>query len=319
MSSPRLPFLYPAFFRQTPVRIKTKHSPIRPQPASPFSNGKRRRVEARPNQRYGTANEPPPHLSTTLPTPPTAAELTGLIGGDKESQQAAQQTAEETAKGGREKVTIGGGTESSQETSKAVEAEAATKFADGLAKEERPVQGPYVPPSNPMDTVLQMPAPGESAEDGKEKPPHLATPRYVHHFDTWGLVQDLEKGGYSHINSVDIMKSMRLMLAENLEVARDALVSKSNVENETYLFKAACSELKTEIMNNRKAEMEKMRAQRTQLQHEVDILNQKVEQQMKTMREEMKGLFDDRKMNNKMEQRTMESRVCVRLQPMNDV
>ncbi|KAF2097070.1 hypothetical protein NA57DRAFT_14725, partial [Rhizodiscina lignyota] len=162
----------------------------------------------------------------------------------------------------------------------------------------------------PIETVLQMPSPAESAaEEKKQKPPHLQPPPYVHHFDTYSLVQDLEKGNFKYGQSVELMKAMRSILAENLGVARDGLVSKSNVENETYLFRAACSELKTEIQNNRKGEMEKMRAQRTQLQHEVDILTQKMTQGIQSMKDDLKGLFDDRKMNVKMEQRTMESRI----------
>ena len=47
------------------------------------------------------------------------------------------------------------------------------------------------------------------------------------------------------------------VLTDNMALAREELVSKSNVENETYLFRAACSELKTEIGNKRKAENEK--------------------------------------------------------------
>ena len=54
------------------------------------------------------------------------------------------------------------------------------------------------------------------------------------------------------------MKAVRLKLSENMDVAKEALVSKSMVENETYLFRAACAELKTEVDNRRKAEQEDM-------------------------------------------------------------
>ena len=78
---------------------------------------------------------------------------------------------------------------------------------------------------------------------------------------------------------------------------------------ETYLFRAACSELKTEIQNQRKASDEAMRRERTLLQHEVDILNQKLTQELLTLKDDLKGMFDDRKMAVRMEQRTMESKV----------
>ncbi|MBE7181319.1 MAG: CCDC90 family protein [Terriglobus roseus] len=316
MSAPRLTFLYPAFFRQTPARIKPKRSPIRPHSRPAFSTGKRRCLDTAPNQRYGSANEPLPHLASTHPTPPRAVDLTGQIGKDTPTPQADSKGADASTKEQRGKdgaaSGIGEGAESAADGAKG-EGEGEARPARDLASEERPVQGPYVPPANAMETVLQMPSPATQEDDdgSRKKPPHLAAPRYVHHFDTWTLVQDLEKGGFAAPSAVELMKATRLMLSDNMDVARDALVSKSNVENETYLFKAACSELKTEITNNRKAEMEKMRAQRTQLQHEVEILNQRLDQSLKGMKEELKGLFDDRKMNVKMEQRSMESRVSL--------
>lgn len=154
-----------------------------------------------------------------------------------------------------------------------------------------------------------MPSPSEREE---HRPPHLQTPPYVHHFDTFGLVQDLE-GRFSRKASVTLMKAVRGILAENMELAREGLVSKSNVENETYLFRAACSELRTETQTKRRAAMEKMRTERTQLQHEVDMLNQRFGQEMANMKEELKGMFDDRKMAVRMEQRDVDSKVGLTL------
>jgi hypothetical protein len=45
------------------------------------------------------------------------------------------------------------------------------------------------------------------------------------------------------------------------------------------------------------------------LQHEVDILSQKMTQELLALKDELKGMFDDRKMDVRMEQRTMESKV----------
>jgi PleD family two-component response regulator len=53
-----------------------------------------------------------------------------------------------------------------------------------------------------------------------------------------------------------------------------------------------------------------MRRERTLLQHEVDILNQKMTQELLALKDELKGMFDDRKMDVRMEQRAMESKVC---------
>jgi hypothetical protein len=135
-----------------------------------------------------------------------------------------------------------------------------------------------------------------------------ATP-YVHHFDTYSLVKQLCKGGYTTEQAITTMKAVRGILTENIELARKSLVSKSNVENETYLFRAACSELRTEVENNRKGEIEKMRSERNQLQHELDILTQKLGQETSHLKDELKGLFDDRKMAVRQEQSAMDSKV----------
>jgi hypothetical protein len=165
---------------------------------------------------------------------------------------------------------------------------------------------PRVPEQKQLDTVLHMPSPGE---DDTHKPPHLKTPPYVHHFDTYGLVKDLAKSGFSEEQAITIMKALRGILTDNMGLARASLVSKSDVENETYMFRAACSEVRTEVSNNRKNETMKMRSERNQLQHEVDILSQRLTQESLSLKDELKGLFDDRKMGVRQEQRAMESKI----------
>lgn len=196
------------------------------------------------------------------------------------------------------------------------------------------VGAPATPPERPLESLLdKVPDPEEHREEQEQtskanasskesepkvsddehsppvKAPHINTPRYVHHFDTYGLVQRLLKDGWTDAQAITIMKGVRVMLANNMDMAREALVSKSQVENETYLFRAACSELKTEITASRKSEQEKMRTERNQLQHEVEILSQRLGQESAAMKDEVKGMFDDRKMAVRNEQRSMESKV----------
>jgi len=53
-----------------------------------------------------------------------------------------------------------------------------------------------------------------------------------------------------------------------------------------------------------------MRQERTHLQHEVDILNQKLNQKLFALKDEMKGMFDDHKLDIKEGKSTGESAVC---------
>jgi Protein of unknown function (DUF1640) len=173
------------------------------------------------------------------------------------------------------------------------------KVAHGLKEEQ---------PATPLDIVLQT-SPQSDMQGEQHKHPHLAASPYEHHFDTYSLVQDLAKGGLTEDQAVTIMKAVRLMLAVNLDLAKDGLVSKSDVENETYLFRAACSELRTSLQSSRHSEIQRQRTQRAQLHHEFDILNQKVTQDMLSLREDLKAMFNDRKMAVQEEKQRLDSKI----------
>jgi hypothetical protein len=143
------------------------------------------------------------------------------------------------------------------------------------------------------------------------KPPNLKPSTYVHHFDSYTLVKQLIAGGYSLPQAIISMKGIRTLLASNLDVAQSGLVSKADVENETYLFRAACSELGAEVHNNRRVADEQLRQQRTLLQHEVDNLAQRLNQELLTLNDNVRGMFNDRRMAVREEQKATESRVCL--------
>jgi hypothetical protein len=316
MSTSRIYSLYPSLCRSGgvvelgPIRTSVRHRPARTTARKLYTTTVRRREAVGP-QRYGTANAPPPHLLGDNPRagrsahkerPARSQEAQDDAGLEMEisassspSEESKPETAEETLEPQQEQ----------QSPTKEDTPDPVATPADPPPAELN------VPDNSPKDTVLAMPAPSEVAEE--DKPPHLQAPPYVHHFDTWTLVRSLQTGGFSQDQSTTVMKAVRTILADNMDLARRGLVSKSNVENETYLFRAACSELKTEVQNNRKSEADKERTQRAQLQHEVDIMNQRTTQESANLKDELKGMFDDRKMAVRMEQRNMERKVCTSL------
>lgn len=190
------------------------------------------------------------------------------------------------------------GVSSSEKAKKAGSADGAQE-TDGAQKGKRA--------SGPMDAVLHM----EPPEDKKpeDKPPHLAPSPYVHHFDSYSLVKQLEVGGYTQTQAITAMKAVRALLAQHLDTAQGGLISKADVENETYLFRAACAELSTEVKNNRRVADEQLRQQRTFLQHEVDNTSQALTQELATLNDNVKGMFNDRKMAVREEQKAAESAV----------
>jgi hypothetical protein len=298
MAAPRLPFLWPMLYKNTSTT--RTHATKSHGSASLAVRGPRRSCrqfattprwsENATTQRYGKAFEPAPHLRDGESANETETQDTSPPEKKASEPEPVQDEVEE------EEAPTPTATPSTPGKTSAI---------DDAVPPSKPPDPPKTGETKPLDSVLHMPSP----QSEQHKPPHMKTPPYVHHFDTYGLVRELNKSKYTPEQSTTLMKAVRGILITNMELAREGLVSKSNVENETYLFRAACSELKTEIGNGRKSEIERMRTERAQLQHEVDILGQRLGQETGTLKDELKGLFDDRKMAVRQEQRTMETKV----------
>lgn len=286
--------------------------------------------------RYGTANEPPPHLGSggVKPVAESQEEQPKRLPKIGKNLQQSGEAEMQREIGGEQ------GKEDNKREATTVEGQAPAQISDpmldaGEAHPNSPPPGsPAMPSEKPLASYLHgTGSPADDAQakhqEGKDaahaeehenkafdehsppiKAPHIEQPRYVHHFDTYGLVKRLEgDGGWRQDQAITVMKAVRLMLADNTDLAKEALVSKSQLENEAYLFKAACAELKTEVTARRKSEQEKMRTERTQLQHEVDILTQRLGQDSTGLKDDLKGMFDDRKMAVRNEQRDMERQI----------
>ena len=319
MATSRVAPLWSTIWRTSETLNPALRSARAAQRIRAYHPARRRMQEHLPAQRYGTANEPPPHLTDLEGTKQESTQEQQST----KNQSSAAQSGEDAAKPEPKKDPT------------TVEGRVASQMIDPMLDSGESLPAQEAPESlsklddKPMESVLDTtphPAPDYQAEQddthAEEHPdktfdehsppvkaPHIDRPRYIHHFDTYGLVKRLIDGGWSEHQAITTMKSMRLMLADNTDLAKEALVSKSQMENEAYLFKAACAELKTEVMTRRKSEQEKMRTERTQLQHEVDILSQTFTQRSGALKEDLKGMFDDRKMAVRNEQRDMESKI----------
>jgi Protein of unknown function (DUF1640) len=235
-----VPLARPCRLRQHPhfARARIK-SPARQYPlTSPhaalfFHNGPLRQ-QTGPG-RYGTAKQPPAHLRESEEDEEGAVE-TDTKPADKVAAEAPPKQEEQPPPKAAEP---------------APEQEVVEKEVERPAEEPKPVVLPShddcvraeIPTISPdssspsiqnsaspsLDRVLDLQSPTMDHED--DKPPHLQAPRYVHNFDTWTLVQNLQKGGFKVDESTVMMKAVRGLLADNIELARRALVSKSNVEN----------------------------------------------------------------------------------------
>lgn len=248
MSLPRLPFLYPHLFRSirvcesaTPkVRLRTLQDS---QQYSQIGGGGARRrdfstVETRKAlqfvQRHGKAVEP------FIPAGQSAEDMKVFTPEEEGKNEA--KTNENVKAKNEEKSKSDVNPSSAAPLSEETQEAAFIPGDDGkeTVYESVPIEDPpphqqavvnKSDPLNPLETVFRMPSPESPEEEDASKPPHLHTPPYVHHFDTYTLVQQVGAGGFTTEQSITAMKAVRSLLALNLDVAKAGLVSKSDVEN----------------------------------------------------------------------------------------
>ncbi|PNH35208.1 hypothetical protein BJF96_g1660 [Verticillium dahliae] len=307
----RLTFLYPPLFR--PLRVSTGVVQATRTSRKRYADPRRQRAvfstafapRAPVARRHGKAVEPlPAPAEDDEMRPPLAPPSPEALAKDSELAAAAAAaaattpTTEPAAEAQPPPPTAQGPADTS--------AESDAQGKDAAASDSREEARQDAKKSGPLEAMLQMPEPGTD-EGGARQHPHLSPPPYVHHFDSYSLVRQLQAGGYTEVQATSVMKAVRRILAQNLDVAQDSLVSKSDVENETYLFRAACSELSTEVKNNQRIADEEMRQQRTLLQHEVDILTQSLSQEVLTLNDNVRGMFNDRKIAVSEEQKGVDS------------
>lgn len=241
MSLARLSFLYPHLFKT--AKVCECGLPRRPHGRaekrslkSTFSTTAQQRHETYA-QRYGTAAEPqPPPIPATdgLGGPKTLAnaiekEVKAPIGKDEERKPDSKQAKGTTnASPEAQKTTEQTFQSQSQLTDKSVPT---TKLDGGESLPKEPANSTVRKEAGKsLETVLNMEA-SDTKNTDEHKSLHLQAPPYVHHFDTFTLVRDLQQGGFTEAQSVTLMKAVRSLLAINLEIAGKGLISKSDVEN----------------------------------------------------------------------------------------
>lgn len=247
MSVPRLTFLYPHLFKSAktpdPSLIRRCPRPLhkKAERTAGFASTSRSKQETYA-QRYGPANgpHPPPQLPLSSPPGPGGKEEpkslstviekevktppSALKQDDQKAQPASKDPEKEAEKPTPEKPSTSSAPSSSMNQATALDAsESHPKEQSAIPTRETSLG---VVEAKPMERLLQMESPDE-----EHKPPHLHAPPYIHHFDTFTLVRDLEKGGFTQAQSVTLMKAVRSLLALNLDVAREGLISKSDIEN----------------------------------------------------------------------------------------
>lgn len=187
---------------------------------------------------------------------------------------------------------------------------------------------------------LQDTADGEDDSSGPPtmtQPPELGNTRArnpLHPFDTHVFVKRLQSADFvvkridtakagaagpietTSLSSVKrhdpaeaIMEATRHLLVSRGERVLDHHISKTEVENQAYLFTAALSELRTELQVRARNDAAALRSMVTLLQREVDGLNQKMREDVAGMKHDIQVDMNNRKGEAKEEQNTLEQEI----------
>lgn len=142
------------------------------------------------------------------------------------------------------------------------------------------------------------------------QPPGAAMKRATYHyFDTFSVVTRLESSGFAHGQAVSMMDSIRALLVNGTEVGKVELLSKAELENQTYLFRAAMAELRNEVVSMRKAASQQLALDAAQLQRNLERLDQKMREDTQTMRTEVEMDVEMRKSQARSEGKDIELRI----------
>ncbi|EGD93347.1 hypothetical protein TESG_00894 [Trichophyton tonsurans CBS 112818] len=332
MAHQRLPFLYPNLLRSVracePTTYRSIRCPVQRTHSAGLHSSRACEQNTRFQKRYGPAVEPRVPPSESSSTKPESSQ-NKVSKGEPDQRTAKDDKAVDDTKPPSKSSASESGTQSldKAQTKDTAAGSASENTIDGNVEQtEAPGlieigSAGDAPSQGDLGTVYRM-SKSESQKDSDQSqsnamepymhPPshqHPHSSPFVHHFDTYTMVKDLNKSGFTEQQSIAIAKSIRGLLSVNLETTRSRLMSKSDFENEVYLFRAACSELQTSIQASRNTEIQSQRTRRALIQHELDILTQRMTQDLAGLKDDLKEMFNNQKISTRELQRSIDTAI----------
>ncbi|CAG8509368.1 9957_t:CDS:2 [Paraglomus brasilianum] len=133
-------------------------------------------------------------------------------------------------------------------------------------------------------------------------------------FNTYNIVKELEEKGFTRGQSVAIMKCFRALLLDTSTTLKSQMLAKSGLDNELYLFRAALSELRTEMQILRKNDTAALLSQTSQIQRDLNAISRRMTDDIATLKNEMQIDFNNRRDDIRLDQKKMQ----LKLEEMNN-
>ncbi|KAI8820754.1 uncharacterized protein EV422DRAFT_567647 [Fimicolochytrium jonesii] len=110
---------------------------------------------------------------------------------------------------------------------------------------------------------------------GATRPGQRRTITSRFNFDTYKLVRQLERQGFTRGQAVAIMKSINAVLVDSTLSIRSGILSKTDLENQTYLYKAHLQELRNELQLLRQNDSAQLKSDTEQILRDTETMNAK--------------------------------------------
>lgn len=129
------------------------------------------------------------------------------------------------------------------------------------------------------------------------------------YFDTQTLYTDLKNAGFSDSQAEALMNTLQSILGL---VVRDCLengIPHWAAENEAYLFEAACSEIRNEILASRSVQAAQYRTDLSRLQRDYEILSHEADEWTSSLRVELEMEINERKSAARAEENSIQLKI----------
>ncbi|KAJ1960358.1 hypothetical protein IWQ62_004263 [Dispira parvispora] len=146
-----------------------------------------------------------------------------------------------------------------------------------------------IPPDHPEPSTESSPPPPPPPRQTValtriNEPPFR---RPGHPFDSYKVVQRLKRGDFTHDQAVILMQALRALLLKHTLPVQESMVRPADLENASYLFKAALTELRTEISVLRQIDNAALRSEVEIVEHDLDALRHRMNEDMINLKSEI--------------------------------
>ncbi|KAJ2805004.1 hypothetical protein H4R21_001422, partial [Coemansia helicoidea] len=141
---------------------------------------------------------------------------------------------------------------------------------------------------------------GESlAEEGADNIPYCL-------FDTHSMVNRLVENGFSREQATSIMTLAKVKVYEAMERLKDNMLTKSDLENDAYLFRAALQELRTETQMIRRNDQAILESQAAAISRDIESLAQRLIDEMDNLRSDIQIELNSHKHDSSHEMKSLD-------------